>query len=252
MNKNYYNDKNILVIGASFGIGESLCEKLAKKGANLIITARSTDKINKLAKKLPGNHLAVNCDITNNQELSKLAEIIGKKYHKIDIIIFCAGIYEPMNLENFNANKAQEILQVNLTSFINFIDNFLILFKAQKIAHLAVISSVAGYFGMPNSLAYGAAKAGLSNLTESLFYELSKYKVKVQLINPGFVKTRLTAKNNFAMPNIISSQKAAKIILNNLPKNNFEIKFPLLFIIIMKYLSMLPYKLRFLLLKYVK
>jgi short-subunit dehydrogenase len=252
MNKNYYNNKNILIIGASFGIGESLCEDLAKKGANLIITARSTDKINKLSQKLAGSHLAVTCDITNNQELSKLAQIISKKYQKIDIIIFCAGIYEPMNLENFNVNKAQEILQVNLTSFVNFIDKFLTLFKAQKIAHLAVISSVAGYFGMPNSLAYGAAKAGLSNLTESLFYELSKYKVKVQLINPGFVKTRLTAKNNFAMPNIISSQKAAKIILNNLPKNNFEIKFPLLFIIIMKYLSMLPYKLRFLLLKYVK
>ena len=86
----------------------------------------------------------------------------------------------------------------------------------------------------------------------NLMEKLSKYKVKVQLINPGFVKTRLTAKNNFAMPNIISSQKASKIILNNLPKNHFEIKFPLLFIIIMKYLSMLPYKLRFLLLKYVK
>ena len=102
---------------------------------------------------------------------------------------------------------------------------------------------------MPNSLAYGASKAGLSHLTESLFYELKKYQTKVQLINPGFVETRLTAKNNFKMPWIISRQKTANIILRKLPKKQFEISFPWIFVCILKLLQKLPYKLRLLLFK---
>jgi short-subunit dehydrogenase len=152
-----------------------------------------------------------------------------------------------MNLENFNLKIARNILDVNFNSFFVFLDVFLNDFKNQKIKHLAVISSVAGYFGMPNSLAYGASKAGLSHLTESLFYELKKYKIKVQLINPGFVETRLTAKNNFKMPWIISSNRAAKIIIKKLPKKQFEIAFPFIFVFILKLLQIISYKIRFIL-----
>ena len=251
-NRNYYNNKNILVIGGSFGIGEELCKELSKLGANLAIIARSKDKIEKLQKSLPGNNLSITCDISKQADLKNLSKKIAQKWQKVDIMIFCAGIYEPMNLSNFDLKKAQNIININFSSFLNLLDAFLPSFKEKKISHLAITSSVAGYFGMKNSLAYGASKAALSNLSESLFYELKQYETKVQIINPGFVETRLTNQNNFKMPGIISANKAAQIIIKNLPKNKFEIKFPFLFTLAMKFMSILPYKIRLFLLKNVK
>ena len=252
MQLNHYNNKNILVIGASFGIGAEIVTQLDKYGANLAMVARSLDKMQQLQQNLSKNHIAVKCDITDHKDLIKLRSAIYQKWHKIDIIIFCAGTYQPMNVENFDLDIAQNIIKVNFTSFINFFDVFSADFKNKKISHLAIISSIAGYFGMNNSLAYGASKAALSHFAESLFLELKKYGVKTQLINPGFVKTRLTDQNNFNMPFIISSKKAAQIIIKQLPKNQFEIKFPMIFTYIMKFIAILPYKLKFFLLKYVK
>jgi len=244
---NYYKNKNILIIGGSYGIGESLCYQLAESNANLAIAARSYDKIDKLCSKLLGNHLKIACDITKKSDLIDLQKELANKWQKIDLIIFCAGIYQPMNFDNFDVKVAKNILEVYLSSFFGFLDVFLKDFQGKKIKHLAVISSVASYFGMPNSLAYGSSKAGLSHLIESLHYELKKYKTKIQLINPGFVESRLTAKNNFPMPWIISSEKAAKIILKNLPKKKFEIAFPWIFVFILKLLQKLPYRMRLLL-----
>jgi short-subunit dehydrogenase len=252
MLNNYYNNKNILVIGGSFGIGEELCVELSKLGSNLAIVARSKDKIEDLCKTLNGNHLSFDCDISSKNDLDTLSANLNEKWQRIDIVIFCVGTYQPMKIDNFDLKKAKDTIDINLNSFLNFIDSFLPSFKKSKIGHLAIISSIAGYFGMPNSLAYGASKAALSNLSESLFFELKKYKTKVQLINPGFVKTRLTDQNNFKMPGIISANKAAKIIIKKLPKNVFEIRFPFPFAFIMRFLSILPYKVRFFLLKNVK
>lgn len=252
MINNYYNNKNILVIGGSFGIGEELCKELSRLGSNLAIVARSKDKIDNLCKTLNGNHLSIASDVSKKSDLNKLSTTLSKKWNKIDIVIFCVGAYQPMNIDNFDLQKAENIININVKSFLSFIDSFLPSFKKKKISHLAIISSVAGYFGMPNSLAYGASKAALSNLSESLFYELKKYETKVQLINPGFVKTRLTDQNNFKMPGIISAKKAARLIIKKLPKNSFEIKFPFMFTFIMRILSILPYKIRFFLFKNAK
>ena len=252
MISNFYQNKNILIIGGSFGIGKELCVELVKKGANLANCARSKEKIDQLFQASKGDHLSFSCDISKKKDLEKLSANLSKKWSKIDIIIFCVGTYQPMNIDNFSLEKAQEIMNINFTGFLNFFDSFLHLFKERKIPHLVIIGSVAGYFGMPNSLTYGASKAALTNFSEGLFYELKKYDTKVQLINPGFVKTRLTDKNDFKMPGIISAQNAAKTIIKNLPKNKFEIRFPFLFASIMKILAILPYKIRFLLFKNVK
>ncbi|MFZ8864344.1 MAG: SDR family NAD(P)-dependent oxidoreductase [Rickettsiales bacterium] len=244
MNNNFYYNKNILIIGASFGIGEALAQQLAQAGANLFLTARSKDKIVALANKLNGQNYAYSCDITNQKQVKKLCQEIENKWSKIDLIIFSAGIYEPMSLNNYSAEIAANIIAVNFTAILNFLDFFYKAAQKNALSHLAIISSAASYFGMPNSLAYGASKAALSSLTESLFYELQQYKVKVQLINPAFVKTRLTAKNNFTMPNIITADQAAKIIIRNLRKRKFEISFPLAFMTFMQIGKILPFKLR--------
>lgn len=253
MNDSYYYNKNILLIGGSFGIGEQLCIELANMGAKIAIVARSKEKINKLKNELHGDkHLAISCDISKKSDLDNLHKELKNTWQSIDIIIFCAGYYEPMNITNFDLARSKEIVNTNFYSLLNFIDIFKEDLIEEKIANLAIVASVAGYFGMPNSMAYGASKAATINLTESLFYELKKYNTKVKLINPGFVQTRLTDKNSFKMPLIISAKKAAKIIIKNLPKNKFEIKFPFMFALLMKFIAILPYRLQLSLLKNIK
>jgi short-subunit dehydrogenase len=248
---NKYKDKNIWIIGASFGIGEELYLQLTKSGANLAISARSQEDLQKLTKDNPG-HLAIKMDITDKNSIYRAFSQIEESWKKIDLIIFCAGTYQPMNIDNFNLEKCQNIINVNFIGFINFFDCILPSIKTQQIKHLAVISSVAGYFGMNNSFGYGASKAALSNFVESLHLELKKYGTKVQLINPGFVKTRLTSQNNFKMPFLINTQKAANIILKEIPKNKFEIFFPKTFIGIMKFIRLMPYKINLAILSKIK
>lgn len=247
-----YKNKNILVIGGSFGIGKELFCQLAAAGANLALAARSLQEITELTKEVRGNHLAISCDVLDKKSLDNLCGLLCEKWTKIDIVIFCVGTYKPMNLDNFDLQAAEDISAVNYNGFLNFIAAFLTCFKQKKIGQMAVISSVAGYFGMPNSLAYGASKAALTNLCESLYYELRRYEVKVQLISPGFVKTRLTDQNKFSMPGIISPEIAAKNIISNLSKSKFEIRTPLMFTLVMKILQLLPYRIRFFLFRNVK
>lgn len=244
----YFKQKNILIIGASYGIGEALASNLANLGANLFLSARSKDKIEELSRSLDGNHFTQICDVTKKEQVIELLKIVKANFKKIDIIIFAAGIYEPMSLENYDQNKAHNILNVNFSSMLNFLDFFRQEAKENNLSQISIISSSAAYFGMPNSLIYGASKAALSHLTESLYHELINFNVKVQLINPGFVKTRLTDKNDFNMPNLITADQAAKIIIKALTKTKFEISFPYLFILMMKLFKFLPFEFRALLL----
>lgn len=233
-----YQNKNIWIIGGTSGIGFKTALEVSKFAKNVIISGRSDLK--EVDQK---NIHFVRCDATKLDDLNLAVTKIKNDFEKIDILIFCAGIYEPMNLQNFNLTKSQEILDVNFVSFLNLISVLNLSQNQLKLSHLAIVSSIAGYFGMPNSLVYGASKSALSNLAESLYYEL-KGKIKVQLINPGFVKTRLTDKNSFKMPFLISDEEAGKIICKNLTKNKFEISFPFSFSILMRFFKILPYKTR--------
>lgn len=235
---NFYEGKTIWIVGGTSGIGFSVAKKLSQvQNSTVIVSGRDTAKVdNKL-------HIdKITLDVTNRENFSHITDELLEKYKKIDIILFCAGTYEPMGIETFNAKSATDILRTNLESMVNFTENLPKFYG--KCGIFGVVSSVAGYFGMPNSLFYGASKAGLSHLTESLYIELKKYKIDVKLINPGFVKTPLTEKNTFAMPFIISPEKAADIILKNLHKKKFEIAFPFVFVLILKTLKIVPIKLR--------
>jgi short-subunit dehydrogenase len=242
MNKDFYQGKNIWIIGATSGIGLALALQMSNLAKNVIISGRSN------FKSEVKNISFIRCDIAKTGDFENALDQIKSNFDQLDILIFAAGIYEPMGLKNFNLKKSQEILEINFSGFLNVIQNLEMLQTQLKLSSLIVFSSIASYFGMPNSLCYGASKAALNNITESLFYEL-KGKVKVQLINPGFVKTRLTDKNNFKMPFMISDQKAAEIILKNIPKNKFEISFPAPFSWIMRFFKILPHKVRFWFLK---
>jgi short-subunit dehydrogenase len=246
-----YRNKNIWLVGASFGIGEELYRQFCEAGANLIISGRNLEKLQQIISENK-NHLALPMDVTDENSVNLAVEKLLQSFQKIDLIIFCAGAYQPMNVDNFDLKKAKEISKTNYVGMLNLLAAILPTIKQKKLAHLAIISSVAGYFGMNNSLSYGASKAALSNLVMSLYLELKKYDVKVQLINPGFVKTRLTDQNNFKMPLMITPQKAAAVIIKELGSNKFEIFFPKVFVWMMKLIGLLPYKLQLKLLSKIK
>lgn len=239
---NFYEGKTVWIIGGTSGIGLAIAGNLCKISAcKVVVSGRSIEKI-------PFENVEkIALDVTNRQSFANVFDEILQKHQKIDIIFFCVGAYEPMNIGNFSHENASKVLNTNLGSMVHFVENLPKIYG--KCSQIGIISSVAGYFGMPNSLFYGASKAGLSHLTQSLQIELSRQKIDVKLINPGFVKTQLTAKNSFKMPFIISPEKASEIILKNMQKNKFEIAFPWNFVLILKIIKALPNKIRVKILK---
>ena len=233
----FYKNKTVWIIGGTSGIGLAIAQKLSSvKDCSVIISGRDTSKAGEInARKIP-------LDVVDRQSFTDAVENILALHAKVDIILLCSGTYEPMNLDNFNPELALNVLNTNLGSIVNFVQNLPKFYG--KCGTIGIVSSVAAYFGMPNSLFYGASKAGLSHLVESLYIELKKHKIDVKIINPGFVKTPLTDKNSFKMPFIISPEKAAEIILKKLPKSNFEIAFPFAFVAILKMLKIIPFRIR--------
>ena len=243
---NHWRQKNLLIIGASFGIGEALCYNAAQQGANLILLARNKDKLSILQQQLQCQHpqLSINsialdcCQTDAASTLTQQLQSLGNP--TVDSAIILIGAYQPMNIDSFDLATAQQINNSNFTSLINLLPWIIQTAKQQTLRQLAITASLAGYFGMPNSMIYGASKAAAINLSESLCYELSRYGVSVKLINPGFVKTRLTDKNDFNMPSLVTPDFAAQYILKHLKHKRFEIRFPFVFSLGFKILQKLP------------
>ena len=161
----------------------------------------------------------------------------------IDLCIFCSGTYDPKLEKEINKDQIKKTMDVNFFGVVNCIKSVETYFKKKKTGHISIVSSIAGYRGLPNSSGYGPSKAALTNLTESLYFDFKKYNVRISLISPGFIKTPLTDKNEFRMPFIRSPQFAANKIFNGLTKSkSFEITFPKQLTIIFKFFRILPYR----------
>ncbi len=261
----YFSGKHIWLIGASEGIGEALAAKLAAAGAHVCLSARQADKLEALKGSLQGtNHLAAPLDVTSLESLTSAWEKIQQNWPRVDTVIYNAGTYEPMDATQFDLAKVEHAVDVNFLGVHRMLSLVLPYFierarsphpnplpEGEGIPHIALVASVAGYRGLPAAMGYGASKAALIHLAENLKADL-KDMVKVQVINPGFVATRLTAKNNFHMPMMISAQKAADYIFAGLQSSRFEIHFPPAFSLLLKALARLPYGVYFWLLKHMK
>jgi short-subunit dehydrogenase len=237
------NNKTIWIIGASTGIGAALAQKLAHKNVNLILSSRNAKSLENLAKSLSGSPHIIALDVTSEKSCQTASLQAFKLYKNIDSIIFLAGIYEPQSITDLDLKSSNHIIKTNLMGAVNLTYFTLPYLKKQKTSQLAFCASIAGYRGLPNAQIYGASKAALINFCESLYLEHKEIDIK--LINPGFVKTRLTAKNNFSMPMLISPEKAAEKIIQGLSKKQFEISFPKNFTYICKLLRLLPYNIYF-------
>jgi short-subunit dehydrogenase len=246
--------KNCWILGASSGIGFELAKKLCKNGYNITASARSLENLNILKNQIEdekkssqnpqnfGEISVENVDVEDYQSLKNTWQNILAKNHKIDLVIFASAIYEQMDLRDFDLDLAKKIMHVNFDGFLNFLHLIVPHFMENKSGHIATIASVAGYRGLPKSLTYGASKSAMINLCEGIYPELKAHNISLSVINPGFVKTRLTAKNKFPMPFLISQEQASDYIYQGLMAKKFEIHFPKKFTFILKFLRIIPYK----------
>jgi short-subunit dehydrogenase len=236
----------VWIVGASSGIGAALAERLGASGAQLALSARRDQALREIARE---EDLILPLDVTQIDDLQEAKDEILTTWGGLDLVIYCAGVYQPMRSWALQARAVQESLDINLKGFYNLLDAVLPLYLQQRSGHLAIVASVAGYTGLPKALAYGPGKAALINLAQILYSDLSARGIGVYLINPGFVATRLTEQNDFEMPALVTPDEAAIEILKGMGKGQFEIHFPKRFTLWMKLLSRLPDRLRFTLLK---
>ena len=227
------------IIGASDGIGAALAWAYARRGAQLILSARNEDRLEDLAAVLPCETAVVPVDVADRLSLSQ-AQATLQAMGPLDRVINMAALYDPGQVEVLDPAKAAQIVNVNLTGSLYVAQTALPLLRQG--GQLALCGSVAGYFGLPQGQIYSATKAGVANLAESLRAELAG-RVDVRLISPGFVDTRLTQKNAFAMPGLMTPEDAAEAITYQLDRNRFEVHFPRRLTLALKLLRALPYRL---------
>lgn len=220
-----WSGKVVWLVGASSGIGRATASLLHARGANVVVSARNVDEIAAFEAGHAGS-LGIALDVQDSAALAAAASAIVARFGRLDAAVYCAGTYEPMRATAFALDVATRHVQVNYIGALNMIAAALPTMLQQRSGHLSFVSSVAGYRGLPNSLAYGPTKAALMNLAEVLYLDLHDRGVGVSLINPGFVETKLTAVNDFKMPDLIGPEQAAAEIVKGWGEGLFEIHFP--------------------------
>jgi len=234
---------NVLIVGATFGIGYELAKKYAHSCNHLILVGRTETKLKELKiefSNLKANIITDNIDVTNSSQCADRIKNIIKNCPVIDKAIYCSGYYEPHNTFDINIELFKKTMDVNFMGMINVFSVLLPHLKKQNHGHLGIVASLAGFGGLPNSSSYGPSKAAMMNYAESIKIDCDKYNIKVSVINPGFVQSRLTEKNSFDMPFLMSPEKAASIIYDGLKKEKYEITFPLPMKVLFKTLRVLP------------
>ncbi len=234
-----WRGKSVWLLGASSGIGEATADALHAQGARVFVSARNAQALNTFVQAHPGA-VALPLDASDPVAVAAAAQAVLAT-GPLDLAMYCAGYYKPMRADAFDLKEMLRHQEVNYLGALYMLDAVLPAMRLRRAGHISLISSVAGYRGLPKSLAYGPTKAALINLAETLYVDLQPLGVGVSLVNPGFVETPLTAQNEFAMPALITPAQAAAEILAGWRKGEFEIHFPKRFTRWMKTLRLLPY-----------
>ena len=234
------SDKVIWRTGASTGIGKSLAIKFSKNGWKVAISARRAEILNDISRQNE-NIFPFPLDVTNREDCKKVFLEIKNKLQNIDICVFSTGTWDPKKEKEIDVDQIENVMKVNFFGTLNSIKSVEKYFKDLGKGHISIVSSIAGYRGLPNSTGYGPSKSALNNLTESLYFDFKKYGVRISLISPGFIKTPMTDKNDFKMPFLKTSEYAADKIYDGLVNTNvFEIHFPKQLTLTLKLLKILP------------
>lgn len=235
-----WKGQRVWIIGASTGIGAELARLLDAKGARIAASARNAEALGRLCD---GLHDAVSAplDITDARAVAAAHGRLVKQIGGVDLTLFVAGLYTPVRAWELTVEVARRHVEANLMGVYNGLAVVVPELLARGSGGVGIVSSVAGYRGLPKSLVYGATKAALINLAEALYLDLQPKGVAVYVINPGFVETPMTAQNDFKMPAIIGADEAAREIVAGMERGEFEIHFPKRFTGWLKMLQKLPY-----------
>ncbi len=237
------NKKTIWITGGSTGIGKALAIKFANEGWQVVISARRKNLLEEISNKYE-NISSFPLDVTNKINCNEVFNQIIDKFQNIDICFFSTGTWDPKKEKDIDVEQIENVFKVNFFGTLNCIKTVEKYFKNKKNGTIAIVSSIAGYRGLPNSTGYGPSKSALNNLAESLYFDFGRSKVRVCLISPGFIRTPMTDKNDFKMPFLKTPEYAAEKIYDGLvKKQSFEIHFPKQLTLILKLLSFLPHKL---------
>lgn len=236
------------VTGASSGIGRATALELARRGVKVAATARRADELEKLAAEAAaggGEILPCAGDVTDAAAMAQAARGAVERFGPIDLAVLNAGLFIPVKAEPFDLGAFTKTFDVNLHGTVACLAAILPAMTARRSGRIVVVASVTGYGGLPSSAAYGATKAALINLAESLKFDLDKAGVTIQVANPGFVDTPATKKNAFKMPALMPVDQAARRLVDGAASGGFEITFPRRFTYVLKALRLLPYPLYF-------
>jgi len=239
------NKKTIWITGASTGIGKAVAIKFANKGWNVAISARRENLLKEISDNNE-NILSFPLDVTDKYNCKEVFKKIKNRFENIDICFFSTGTWNPKKEKDIDVEQIEDVFKVNFFGTLNCIKAVEEYFKNKKNGTISIVSSIAGYRGLPNSTGYGPSKSALNNLAESLYFDFKRSNVRICLISPGFIKTPMTDKNDFKMPFLKTTEYAAEKIYDGLiNKNDFEIHFPKSLTIILKILSFIPSKMYF-------
>jgi NAD(P)-dependent dehydrogenase (short-subunit alcohol dehydrogenase family) len=247
--------KTAWLVGASSGIGQACADLLHAQGATVFVSARKAALLEAWVHAHPGSDgqgrsraVALPLDVTDRRALQLATDALAAR-GPLDLVVYCAGYYLPVDARDYQLDEMLRHEQVNYVGALYLLDAVLPLLQAQAArgqgGHLSLVSSVAGFRGLPKSLAYGPTKAALINLAEALYLDLQPQGLGVSVVNPGFVETPLTAQNDFKMPALITPEVAAREMLAGWARGDFELHFPKRFTRWLKFLRLLPYRLYF-------
>lgn len=239
--------RNYWIVGASTGIGRALALDLLARGDRVAISARSVEKLNAIASEAGAGErcLVVVCDVTDDASVASAFENVSAAFGQIEVAVLNAGTYTPDKERTPTLAGYRQVFDVNVLGIVRLLEHLVPHMQRARSGHIAMTSSLTGYVGLPHAAAYSATKAALISMAESLHTELASSGVLVSVINPGFVKTPMTDRNDFPMPFLMSPEAASAVIVRGLDRRRFEVRFPWQTATLMRFLRLLPYGLYF-------
>ena len=231
-----WTGKRYWLVGASEGLGLALAERLSRAGAEVVLSARSPERLAEAVAAMPGRARAVVADVGDAASVAAAAAEVGE----VDGVVFLAGVYWPMTAKEWDTKAVETMIDVNLTGAARVVGAVLPAMLARGRGHIVLTGSLSGFRGLPRAIGYGASKAGLVSLAESLRCDLEGSGVEVQLANPGFIRTRLTDKNAFNMPQIMEPEAAALAMFEHMESGRFARSFPVPFAWVFRLSQLMP------------
>lgn len=230
-----WQGKRYWLVGASEGLGLALARQMAAVGVDVILSARSEGKLAQVVADLPRAR-AVAMDVADDTSVAQAATLVGA----VDGVVFLAGVYWPVKAQDWDTRAVTAMCDVNFTGCARVLGAVLPAMVERGAGHVVITGSLSGFRGLPGAVGYAASKAGVMALAESLYADLRGSGVQVQLANPGFIRTRLTEKNDFAMPFLMEPETAAAAMFAHMNTKRFKISFPTVFSWLFRGSQLLP------------